>query len=506
MSLTTPIIQPLLPGSVIRFIGQEVPSIPPSAAETVALTIVHDWGPDDSESGGVLGLAGGPQLVTSFAAFTQLYGDSDTAGRTAVAGCFAGTGLPGSVGAGAILVDRMVATDGARATIGIHSTASGTPLALTLTAIFKGSRANKFGYIQDSDPSNSTRDRLRLTYQGTVVETYLYAQTDVITLTSQINTLSKMVTAVNAEGSPARLTAGTAALAGGVDGSDIVSADHLAALAILQTRRFGILACYDLTDGAILASYVSWVQTQDEVCRPVRFVIGGASGEAMSDAITRSAACDSWHVVNFGVGQYHDDLLDKDLSTSQLAPRFAGILAAAGQVGSLTFSEIAGLHAINQTNPDTDDLITAVTSGVSTLEFADSPDADLQITKGVTTWTTLTDADHPVEIFGDPRLVGIMDTFVRNMKQFGDRVIIGKLPVTDDTRNLVRGQARSMEDDLQTMGLILPENTNANPPIPAPWVICEDPNDPSLEDAIPYTFGWRFAKTTNNLLGQGTVQ
>jgi hypothetical protein len=55
---------------------------------------------------------------------------------------------------------------------------------------------------------------------------------------------------------------------------------------------------------------------------------GGAAGETIDDAIARSVALGDPHVVNFGVGTYHDDLLDKDLSTAQLAPRIAGILAA----------------------------------------------------------------------------------------------------------------------------------------------------------------------------------
>ena len=505
MSITTPIVKPPVPGTVIQFIGQAVPSIPPSAADTVGLTVIHDWGPDDTDLPGPLGLSGGPQLLTSFSQWTQIYGDSDTPGRTAVAGAFAGQNLPGFGGAGAVMVDRMVATDGAFGTLTITDVLTAHPVELTLTALYKGSRANQFSCITDSNPANAMQDRLRLLYGGAVSETYIYAQGDVTNLAISINTSSKMVSAAGA-GTGSRLTPGTAAFVGGVDGSDVVAADHLTALGVLATQQFGILASYDLEDPATLASYVSWIDTQVAANRPVRLVIGGPNADNASSAITRSLSCNDWHVINFGVGTYHYDLLNKDLNTAQLAPLIAGILAACGQISSLTFCEIGGLHANAQSNPSASDVQSCIAGGVTCLQFANSPDADLRISKGVTTYTTTTDSHHPVAIFSDPRLVGIMDNYVAGMKSWGDSTIIGKLPVNDDTRDLVRGQARLMEDDLLRAGLILPGNSNIVPPVPAPWVVCEDPEDPTLRDAIPYTFGWRFAFTTDNILGQGTVQ
>lgn len=498
------ILKPAVPGTVIRFVGDQAPSIPPSAASTVAIPLIHDSGPLGADAPGASGRLGGVQILESFAEWTAMYGDSDTPGRTAVAGAFAGQGMPGAPGAGAVAVYRMGATGVLRATVTIQ-TSGGSPVsALTLTAIYAGVRGNKFSYILDSDPSNVLNDRLRLLYNGAVQETYTYAQTDVIGLAAQINSVSQMVSATDVEVSAARLAASAGTpLTGGNDGAGVLAADHLAALAALALYQFGIIAPYDLTSAPILASYVSWIDAMDTQCRPVRLVCGGAAGETLATAITRSAACNDWHVVNVGVGTYHDDLLGKDLSTSQLAPRIAGILAACGEVHALTYRKIAGLHPVGGTAPTSDLLAPAIKGGVVVLQFANATDADLRICKGVTTWTTTTDTVHPLSIYSDARLVGVMDDYTRNMKQWGDDIVIGALPVNDDTRNLVRGQARKMQDDLLRQGLILPGD---NVTIPKPWVICEDPGDPTLLDAIPYTFGWQFAQTANAILGEGHVR
>lgn len=497
------IAKPIVPGTVIRFAGDPGVTVEPGAADTVGLPIVHDWGPVGSDSPGTDLKQGGPQELTSFNQWTTLFGNSDTDGRTAVAGAFAGQGLPGAAGAGAVIVYRMAGSSVAAAGVTIHATGGGTPPGIALTAVYKGTRGNRFTYTIDVDPANSARDRLRLMLDGQVQETYVYAQTDVISLAAAINARSSMVSAVNNETSAARLVAGAnVAFTAGNDGETLLPADHLSALDAIKMLPFGVLAPFNLTDSGVLASYVSWIQAQDAANRPVRMVCGGAAAEELDDALTRSEACADPHVINFGVGTYHDDLLDKDLSTAQLAPRIAGILAARGQTGSLTYCKIGGLHVVSATNASDDDVQTAVQFGVTVLMLAGASDADLRIAKGVTTYIGDTDA-LPQDVFGDPRLVGIMDNYTRSMKEWGDDTIIGDLPVNDDTRNLVRGQARLLEDDLLEAGLIL---AGDDVTIPKPWVVCEDPEDDSLRDAIPYTFGWQFALTANAILGEGSVR
>jgi hypothetical protein len=500
-------VTPSLPGTNITFTGARAPRILPAAADTVAIPLVADWGPLGADAPGIAGRDGGPQEITSFAEFTGLFGDSDTAGRTAVAGAFAGQGLPGFPGAGAVLVYRMGGATVAKATISILGAGVGGVATLRLDGRYSGVRGNRISYTLDSDPTNAANDRLRLYLDGVLQETYIYTAPALAALATAINSRSVLVraTALVADTAPARrlvATTNPVLLAGGNDGATVASADHLAALAGIEFKQFGIVVPYDLTSAPILASYLAWVQAQQAKSRPVRLVVGGVAGETVDTAIARSGTLNDPHVVNVGGGTFHDDLLGKDLSTSQLAPRIAGILAAKSDEHSLTFAKVGGLHSVIG-NAD-DQVQAAVDNGVTVLAPTSSPDADLRIEKGVTTYTGDTNA-MPQDVYGDPRIVGVMDNYVRAMKLWGDDNVIGNLPVNDDTRNLVRGYARSLEDDLLTRGLILPANPRATPPIPAPWVVVEDPGDPALSDAIPYTFGWQFAKTANYIIGQGTV-
>lgn len=499
------ILKPVVPGTIIRFVGEQIPRIEPSAAETVAVPIVHDWGPIGTDAQGLSGVEGGMQLVTSFAEFTQVFGDSDTPGRTAVAGAFAGQGLPGKPGAGAVLVYRMAGSAKAKATVTIKNT---TPAnALELTARYYGARGNNLSYTVDTDPSNAARDRLRILYKGAVQETYLYTNTNITQLAEAIALRSKLVAAKMLI-TGVRLTAGAnQPLAGGNSGETVTSANHIEALEAMEFEKFSILAPFIVEEEALLASYVSWVKAQEEANRPVILVCGGKAGETLAEAITRTNSCANAHVVNFGVGTYHDDLLNKDLSTAQLAPRMAGILAARGRKSSLTFAEIGGLHVVGVTGPASDEVATAVQSGVCVLQHTSSPEAELHIAKGVTTFTSTTVPAEPLEIFGDPRLVRIMDLYVRDMKEWGDRIVIGALPVNDDTRALVRGKARELQDELLGEGLILPGGeVLGSGTVPKPFVTVEPPTDPNFLDTVPYQFGWQFARTTNAILGEGRVR
>lgn len=499
------ILKPVIPGTVLRFIGERIPTVPPSAADTVAVPIVSDWGPVGSDAPGESGREGGAQTLQSFAEYTAVFGDSDTAGRTAVAGAFAGQNLPGAAGAGAVVVFRMAGTSKAKATLIVKNTTPAT--AITLTARYYGSRGNKLSIVIDVNPANAAQDRLRLLYNGAVVETFIYTKTDIKGLNTAINAQSQYIKATEqVTGVALTATAGTP-LAGGDDGATLLTTDHVKALEALEYKPFSIIAPYVLEGTELLAAYKSWIETQEAANRPVMLVVGGKAAETITEAVTRSGELNNPHIVNFGVGTYHDDLLAKDLSTAQLAPRIAGILAARGRKSSLTYARIGGLHPIGETAPPHDAIETAIRSGVTVLMRGTNPEAELQIAKGVTTWTSTTNLAQPVEVFGDPRLVRIMDLYVREMKEWGDSIVIGALPVNSDTRDLVRGQARKMQDELIGDGLILSGGEIiAGVEVPKPFVSVELPSSTSMLDTIPYQFGWQFARTANFILGEGRVR
>jgi hypothetical protein len=476
------IATPIIPQTKIGFVGQSTPRIPPSLGGTVAIPLTHDWGPLGSEMATMLDAKKLP--LTQFAEWTDNFGDGDTEGRTAVALAFEGAGILGEGGAGGVIPWRM-GTGAARAVATVQHT--GNVNALRLTAKWAGTRGNDYSFALDDDPSDVTRDRLRIFFKGALIETYLYPATDVDALVAAINLRDAgNITAVSlVTGTALKATAGTAlsATTAGTNGAALTGGDYTAALAGLEFRPFTLLAPANLTDGAVRASILSWVQTQADENRPVVFVEGGLGNETIDDAITRSVATADPHVVNLGVGTYHDDLLGKDLNTAELAPRIAGVLAARGTKRALTGAELGGLHIV----------------GSTVLIRTDSPDAELRVAKGLTTFTDDGDEARPRRIFEEPRFIRIMDLFVRELRQWGDRTIVGNRPVNQDTRDAVRQKASQMIDALLGDGVIITKAQGAE----------DDPfvrTPVTTDDTLPFEFGWQFAYTANFLIGNGRVR
>lgn len=484
--------KPDIPGTLITFKGQALPHIVPQAGQTVAVPIIHDWGPLGSELAET-------EVQDSFAAFVERYGDSATPGRTAVAGAFAGQSLPNSNGAGGVIPYRMATAAAARATRSLQNTAGAPVAGFRVDALWLGVRGNLISYDHGSDPDDATNNnRLRVRFKGAVVETFTYPKTQLDQLASALASSAWVRGTVLVAGVALEVVASPVLLTGGNDGSSLTAAEWLGMLDGLEYQPFTILAPYDLTDGAIQASLLSWVRQQADENRPCVLVVGGAAGETVTTAATRSTALADPHVVNLGIGTYKDDLFGATLSTSQLAPRIAGVLAARGITKALTGAKLGGLHVVGTTGATTDKAKAAIKAGVTTFVRSTSADADLRIAQGLTTFTDKTDVDHPFDVFSDPRLVRIMDFFVRGMKEWGDDNVIGNVPVNDDTRASVRGEALKRIDELLELGLIL---TKAQGAVADPYVTTPATTD----DTVPFLFGWQFARTANFVLGQGTV-
>lgn len=488
--------KPSYPRTKITFVGEAVTRVAPSFAEVVAVPIAHDWGPKGSDSEGL-------KLVTSFPQFEEEYGTSDTPGRRAVLSAFAGQGLPGQGGAGGVYVYRMATGAAAPASITLQNA---TPAdAITITAKYTGDFGEQIAIGVGDDPGDATLDRLTVYVGGVPQQHWTYAPTDIEDLVEQINASESPYITATLDLSGVALGATPAGnpteLAGGDNGDTLTVTEYAAALSALQFKRVNLLAFPNLTDSTIRAAAVSWVQSQEEANRPVNLVIGGAAGESLATAALRSSGINDEHVINLGVGTYHDDLLDADVSTAELAPRIAGILAARGESRALTGSEIAGLTVVGSTGVDVDEIPQAIAQGVTVLMRTSSEVADLTVAMGVTTYITKTDTAKPYDVFSEPRMVRIMDIFSHNMAQWANDEVIGDLPVNDDSRAAVRGHGRILIDDLLRRGLIDPGETPDEQPF-----IDTPPPPPNIRDSIVFTFGWAFNPTTNYVIGNGRIR
>lgn len=484
--------KPDLPGTQIRIVGDTVQSVPPSLADIVAIPFAHDSGPVGADP---TAAGGGIRLLQEFADFDKFYGSSDTAGRRAVLQAFQGIGA-GKGGAGAVVAYRMAATGIAPAAKIINNT--GAAAAITLTAKWKGTAGNLISYAIAADPRVAANDILRILYNGAEVERYSYLRTDITALGAAITARPSryVVPSAITTGTALTLTSGTALTAGN-DGGVLTSVEWLAALDALEFERFSILAPYLLTDSTIRAAVVAWVQAQEAASRPVMLVLGGDNSDTLALAIARSTAINDPHVVNVGVGIYHDDLLNRDLNTAELAPRIAGIIAARGLRSALTFADLIGLSFVSG-GLTVSDLKAAKDGGVVGIHRAETGTAGLHIVWGVTSFTTKTDAARPYPYFSEPRLVRLNDLYIREMREWGNANIVGDLPVNADTRDAVRTKGRGIIDRYLRDGLLDPD--------PAPYIRTPIPADVTLRDAVLFEFGWQAAFTANFVLGQGRVK
>jgi hypothetical protein len=491
-------VKPIRAGTRIQFVGETLTQTLPSLASTVAVAGTSDWGPTYAETASILpGLPGGDQTYGSTLEFDAIYGNSDTPLRRAVIGALNGQGVENG-GAGQVLVKRLASSSAARATKTVANT---TPVtAMTLTAKWTGTRGNLISYTIGNDPRVATNDIFTVYVNGVAQEVFTYVDADVAGLAAQINLSSKLLTAVsNITGTALAVQASQAFLTGGLSGDTLTGVDYTNVYPALEYGRYSVLAFDNLTDSTIIASAVAFSQTQESNGRPITLVIGGSGADTITTAVARSAAANDPHVVNIGIGIYYDELLQRNVSTAELAPRIAGVIAARGEERSLTFAKVAGLSPVSGA-PDSGQIETAIVNGVVTLSRSTSADALLKVERGVTTFTSKSDAARPYDVFSDPRLVRVMDLFIRTVKEWSDENIVGDTTVTDDTRDAVRSFASGEIDRLIQRGLVLPEDKSLN--IPAPFVSTPKTTD----DTVPFDFGWQFARTTNYVFGFGRIR
>lgn len=480
------VLVPLRPGTDISFAS--APEVKPAvnAAETVAVPITHDWGPIN-------------QVVAceDFEAFTEIFGESATAGRTAVASAFDGQGLPGAGGAGTVLVYRQAAAEALAASVQLKNS---TPaMALKLTAKYAGTRGNSISASIAADVAEPTKNICKILFNGAVVATYVYPKTNIKLLAEEINaTEGSPVTAVaEITGVELTATAGTS-LAGGNNGSTLINANYVSCLEALKFEPFSVLAFQNLTSSEILATTLSWLSEMVEKDRPVRLVVGGQSADTMAEAIARTAALESDHVINLGVGTYLDSLVNETLSTAQLAPRVAGALASLGMSRSLTFARFGSLSIV--TAPNGGELEEAINNGVTAFSEAIASDATVKIELAQTTYTTKTNPQKLFAVFSDPRCIAIMDNYVRNMKQWGDENSIGAT-INEDTIAAVKSKGVEEQTQLEKQELIVPGSGFFEITSPQTGRV----GTGKLRQAIVYKFGWAFEPTNLHLIGQGSV-
>jgi hypothetical protein len=469
--------RPRRPGGYVTFDVAQAPVIQPAVGSIVAIPFTHDWGPYKEAV-----------LVGSVAEFQSVYGYTEASpGYTAVKQAFQGEGLPGRGGAGAVLAYRF----GAGA---VKATLVLAPL--NLSAKYEGVRANSLTVTVREFTADTSKDEL-IVYDGTFeVERYQYTKADINNLAAQINGRSSWLAAtVTPPGTTAITPVTNSPLAGGTDGGTLLAADWTAALSALEVERFGVFAPFDLTDAAITASLKTWVKNLNAAGKRFTAVLGGVLNETVANAVASAATLNDENIVRVGNGSVRDEgLLDANgnprvISTSQLAPRIAGIVAAKGEAHSLTFARLAGTEILN--GPTDAQVLTAFDGGVVVLSRDSNVDSPTRVEKGMTTFLAATATDaKPYVIYRNVKYMRTMQGIQMDVQDWAESNVIGLLPVNNKTRDFVLGYCQALLQARQEAAVVQPG-----------WTVQVDPDPPPSDDDewIAVLIGLKFGRSVEQV-------
>jgi hypothetical protein len=482
----------LLAGSYWTWEAQNAQSVPVSAGQIVAIAQTATWGPIRS----VIALG-------SFDDYTQLFGSDDTPLRRGVFGAFKGEGRAGHGGAGRVLAYRMGTSSAAPAAHTFNNTTPAT--ALTITALYSGTRGNDFRFTTQPGTAAGTTDFLVLD-GALVVEKFTYASTDIASLAAQINAGSQWFSAVANITGVALASVTAVAATGGNDGDVLTTAEWLAGQNAFDSERWGIIATPGMTDSAIRAATVAWIQQRNTLGRRSRLVLGGALAETIATANTRSQAINDWNIVNVGGPTLHLDDLNVDASSADMSARVAGAIASRGESRDLIYARFAGVSVpIGVSLATLTDETSALAAGTTCFTQDTNTDAPIFIREGVTTYAndalSTVDADgvktHPVKLYKRIKNIAIehgIELEVQDWATSGD--VLGEMPVDDKTRSLVIGFIRSIYQRREGAEIIQPG-----------WTVVLDPTVPQSDDDdfVAYLHGFKPTRSLRLMLHRARV-
>lgn len=353
-----------------------VPATAPIADSSgvVGLVVTADWGPANQIFN-----------VTSPSEAAAYFGVGSAA-EFAVNSALTGEGVPGRGGATTVRVYRAAASSKAKATLALANSASPSATAITLTAVYHGTRGNSFKATVRANATDGTKKDI-LIYEGTVLrESYVgvdpAAIADIVAL---INSQSLLLDATAGATSSALANVTSASFSGGASGSTLTSTEHTAAQSAFEAvGNFSAFAVHGLTDGTIRGLYKGWTDRLNSEGKTFVTVFGGAAAESSATAIARTVALDSAYCVNI----FGDLTIDGTAySSSELVGRVAGIIASAGAFRSISFAQVPDA---TMDNPPTNAQIESLVRGSVVPFFFDGTTIRLQ--RGRTTLQTITDS------------------------------------------------------------------------------------------------------------------
>lgn len=419
-----------------------VPATAPIAdsAGVVGLVVTADWGPANEIVD-----------IDSPSAAAAYFGSGSTA-EYAIVGALTGEGVTGRGGASTVRVYRAAASAKAKATVNLANTAGTPATAITLTAVYFGSRANNFTVTVRTNPSDSSLKDI-LIYEGTILRESYIALTpaNISDIVDVINAQSLLVVASAGATTSPLANVSNAAFSGGNSGSTLTGTEHTAAQAAFEALGgFSAFAVFGLTDATIRGTYAGWTDRLNSEGKTFVMVFGGAAGETTTNALTRTGDLDSAYCVNL----YGDLTVDgTTYSSAQMTPRIAGIIAAAGASRSVSFAQ---LPDASMANPPTNAQIESLVRGSVVPFFFDGTTVRLQ--RGRTTLQTITDTNP--EKFKSLLFVRKVQETLRQLDLVSMNILGASGVVNTDTgRTSILSMFTFKLDELAQRGISIPGAT-----------------------------------------------
>lgn len=268
-----------------------------------------------------------------------------------------------------------------------------------------------------------------------------------------------LVTTVTA-GTRSPLAYGSFAMTGGNDGAAITLGDYTDALAAFEAEGgFDLLALDGVSEEDFVgvdAAVAAWAITNNEAGRYVMAVVGGgATEQANSDiasALSRSALYDTEWVVNIGctgLNVVSPCGVVLGLTPAQCAARMAGRIAAAGIIGSVTFSEVTDVDSVS--GPVTPSQIEQmIQQGVVVFSKRGSA---VRIEDGVTTFISLTTEKDFT--FTQVRAVRAIQQIGMDISEIVERDWIGKKLNTTTVRDSLVATLQQYFNQLEAQGVLV---------------------------------------------------
>ncbi len=450
---------PDLPGAYTHFEAALSTQLPPSPGGIIAVPITHDWGPIAE-----------PVLCSSFSEFERIFGTDDSPGRLAIYESFFGEGLAGAGGANAVYALRLANEEAAAAAASVTNP---TPAAaIEVTARWKGTRGNRLKVVASAIVEEKQHVSI---LDGTVeLESFSFGikgATALAKLVATINARSPWVEATLTKEGETGLKAGTSNLEGGLDGATLTGEDWTNGVTALSGVDFAYLAPFDLPwatgeEAKPIKETILALQafTNEQITAGHRFtlVVGGALGEEPTDAITRALELDDPAVITVGGPGVKDETFG-ELSTSQLAPRIAGIRAQRGESQNMHFARLKGTLPLlkgDGTAVSLSETEQMVAAGVVVLARDRYSLAPTRVVKDVNTWTpavgSQAEEERPRKIFGNPKMVQTMQQFSNQAEALIERDLIGRVVVTDASRQAAAGRVLTLADGRIKTGAFQP--------------------------------------------------